>query len=229
MAVDITWLGHAGFVLDIDDYRVLIDPFITDNPLAPVALEDLDADFILLSHGHGDHVRDTPALARRTGAEVVSNVEICGWLRQQHGIEVTHGINTGGGVELAFGRVELTMAFHSSSLPDGSYGGQPNGLLIQTYSGQTIYHAGDTAPFMEMQWIGEAGIDLAMLPIGDYFTMGIEGSLRAIRLLQPRTVIPMHYNTFDLIVQDASRWAQRVNNETDAKPIVLDPGGSYRL
>lgn len=229
MAIQIKWLGHAGFALGIDGHQVLIDPFLSGNPLAPIGVDAIAADFILLSHGHGDHVSDTPAIARRTGATVVANVEIGTWLQDKHGLEKVYAINTGGGVQLPFGRVELTIAHHSSSLPDGSYGGMPNGILIFTNDGKTLYHAGDTTVFAEMQWIGEAGIDVAMLPIGDYYTMGPPGSLRAIGLLRPRVVIPMHYNTFDAIAQDAEAWAERVAKETDAKPVVLKPGDVYSL
>jgi L-ascorbate metabolism protein UlaG (beta-lactamase superfamily) len=229
MTIQVTWLGHSGFFFDISGHKVLIDPFLTGNPLATVQASSIEADFILLSHGHGDHVGDAPAIARRTGATVVANNEIGHWLRDKQRLESVHGINPGGGVQLPFGRVELTLAFHSSSLPDGSYGGQPNGILIFTNEGKNIYHAGDTAAFLDMQLIGEHGIDLAILPIGDYFTMGIPGSLRAIELVRPKVVIPMHYNTFPPIMQDVTEWAQRVQNETDAQPVVLDPGGSYQL
>jgi L-ascorbate metabolism protein UlaG (beta-lactamase superfamily) len=229
VAITITWLGHSAYSLQIGEHRILIDPFLTGNPLAPLKAEELPADFILLSHGHGDHVGDAPAIAKRTGATVVANNEIGIWLRSKHGLEQVHGINPGGGVQLPFGRVELTIAHHSSSLPDGTYGGQPNGILIKTSAGPTIYHAGDTAVFLEMQLIGDEGLDLAMLPIGDYFTMGIDGSLKAIRLLRPKVVLPMHYNTFDLIKADVTQWAQRVQAETEARPVVLQPGESFSL
>lgn len=229
MAVHITWLSHAGFKLRIGEYNVLIDPFLSGNPLAAADPDDLAADFILLSHGHGDHVVDTPAIARRTGATVVANFEIASWMHDKQGVEHIHTLNTGGGVQLPFGRVQLTQANHSSALPDGSYGGMPNGILIFVTGGPTLYHAGDTCVFLDMQLIGAYGLDLAMLPIGDYFTMGPDDSLKAIELLKPSAVIPMHYNTFPPIVQDVSRWAQRVQNETAAKPVVLDPGGTYQL
>jgi L-ascorbate metabolism protein UlaG (beta-lactamase superfamily) len=229
MTIEIIWLGHSGFALTIDDHRVLIDPFLSGNPVAPFGVDAVDADYILLSHGHGDHVKDTPGIARRTGATVVANVEVAGWMHNKQGVEKTIGINTGGGVKLPFGRVELTIAHHSSSMPDGAYGGMPNGILIFTNGGKTIYHAGDTTVFAEMQWIGELGIDLAMLPIGDYYTMGPPGSLRAVGLLRPKVVMPMHYNTFDVIAQDAAAWARRVTAETGAKPVVLEPGGTYSL
>ncbi|GAB4407966.1 MAG: metal-dependent hydrolase [Anaerolineae bacterium] len=229
MAITVTWLGHSAYSLQIDEHRVLIDPFLTGNPLAPLKAEELPADFILISHGHGDHVGDAPAIAKRTGATVVANNEIGIWLRTRHGLEQVHGINPGGGVQLPFGRVELTIAHHSSSLPDGTYGGQPNGILIKTKAGPKIYHAGDTAVFLDMQLIGDEGLDLAMLPIGDYFTMGIDGSLKAIKLLRPKVVLPMHYNTFDLIQANVSEWVQRVQTETEARPVVLQPGESFSL
>ncbi len=229
MAIQVTWLSHSGFQITIGEYKILIDPFLTDNPLATVTPEQMDADFIILSHGHGDHVGDAAAIANRTGATVIANFEIGSWLQQKHGVQNVHTLNTGGGVKLPFGRVELTLAYHSSSLPDGSYGGMPNGILILTNEGKTLYHAGDTSVFLDMQLIGERGLDLAMLPIGDYFTMGPEMSLKAIELLKPKVVIPMHYNTFDPIAQDAASWAQRVQNETDARPVVLDPGGTFQM
>ncbi len=229
MSIQLTWLGHSGFQITIGKYKVLIDPFLTGNPLATVTPEQLEADFIILSHGHGDHVGDTASIANRTGATVIANFEIGSWLQQKHGVQNVHTLNTGGGVKLPFGRVELTLAYHSSSLPDGSYGGMPNGILLLTDEGKTLYHAGDTSVFLDMQLIGERGLDLAMLPIGDYFTMGPEMSLRAIALLKPKAVIPMHYNTFDPIAQDVVGWAGRVQNETDARPVVLDPGGTFQL
>lgn len=229
MAIQLTWLGHSAFAFKIGTYNLLVDPFLTGNPLAAADPGQIPADFILLSHGHGDHIGDAPAIAKRTGATVVANNEIGKWFRSKHGIEKVHTLNPGGGVKLPFGRVELTIAHHSSSLPDGSYGGEPNGILIFTDEGKTIYHAGDTNAFLDMQLIGEHGLDLAILPIGDYFTMGIEGSLKAIEMLKPKCVIPMHYNTFDPIAQDVVTWAQRVHNETESKPIVLDPGGTFEL
>jgi len=228
MSVCITWLGHSAFLVEIGAHRVLIDPFLSDNPVAAADSATVPADFILLSHGHGDHVGDTVDIARRTGATVVANNEIGGWLRDTHELKQVHGINPGGGVQLPFGRVELTIAHHSSSLPDGSYGGEANGILIFPNEGPTLYHAGDTAPFMDMQLIARRGIDVALLPIGDYYTMGPELSLTALELLRPKVVIPMHYNTFARLKQDAAAWAERVRVETGAEPVVLRPGESYR-
>jgi L-ascorbate metabolism protein UlaG (beta-lactamase superfamily) len=229
MAIRIMWLGHSAFHLTIGSHRILIDPYLTGNPLAATSADSVEADFILLSHGHYDHVGDTVAIAKRTGAMVVTNLEIGNWLRDKHGLERLHALNTGGGVRLPFGRVEFTPAIHSSSLPDGTYGGLASGLLLLTDGGKTIYHAGDTAPFSDMRLIGDRGIDLALLPIGDYYTMGSAGAFQTLEWLRPKAVIPMHYNTFDLIAQDVVNWAQRVHNETETKPVVLDPGGTYQL
>ena len=228
MATTITWLGHSGYMMETNDLTILIDPFITGNPMSGADPSSIPADFILLTHGHGDHVGDTVAIAQRTGATVVGNLEVVGWVAAQ-GVEDTIGINTGGGVDLPFGNVALTIAFHSSSMPDGSYGGSPNGLYITLNNGKRIYHAGDTALFSDMQIIGNKGVDLAILPIGDFFTMGPEDALQAVRWLAPRYVMPCHYNTFPPIVQDGARWAADVGDETLSNAIVLDPGGHFEL
>ncbi len=229
MSVKLTWLSHSAFVLEVDGHLAVLDPFLTGNPLAAAKPEDIQAEYILLSHGHGDHLGDTVSIAKRTGASVVTNFEIGNWLQAQ-GVQTIIGMNVGGQYDCGFMNVKSTPAIHSSSLPDGSHGGNSCGYLIHTASGQVLYFAGDTALFSDMQLIGdERQIDLAFLPIGDYFTMGPDDSLKAIRFLQPRMVIPMHYNTFPPIMQDASRWANRVSSETSAQPIVLDPGGSYTL
>jgi L-ascorbate metabolism protein UlaG (beta-lactamase superfamily) len=227
MSITITWFGHSAFLLDIEGHPVLIDPFLNGNPLAPVGADDVQAEMILLSHGHADHIGDTIAIAQRTGAKVVANVETSNWLAGK-GVADVVDLNTGGTYRGDFLDAKLTMAFHSSGLPDSSYGGQPNGIIIRA-DGHKLYFAGDTGVFMDMQLIGEEGLDLAFLPIGDYYTMGLEDSLKAIKFLHPRRVIPMHYNTFPPIVQDVSEWANRVDSETSATPIVLDPGGSYTL
>ncbi len=228
MSVKITWLGHSAFALDVDGHAVVVDPFLTGNPLAITSPDDLAAEFILLSHGHGDHVGDTVSIAKRTGATVVTNFEIANWLQKQ-GVGKTVGINTGGQFNAGFMTVKSTYAIHSSSLPDGSYAGLAGGFLI-TAGSRRLYFAGDTALFSDMQLIADEGmIDLAFLPIGDYFTMGIDDSLRAIRYLHPRIVMPMHYNTFPPIMQDVSQWANRISSETSAQPVVIDPGGSYTL
>jgi L-ascorbate metabolism protein UlaG (beta-lactamase superfamily) len=227
MSVNVTWLSHACLSIDTGDAKLLVDPFLTGNPLAPVAPDDVQADYILVSHGHGDHVGDTVAIARRTGATVISNFEIHNWLLGQ-GVEKAHPQHIGGGFDYPWGRVKLTIAHHGSALPDGSYGGNPCGFLFYI-QGKKIYHACDTGLFYDMKLIGEEGIDLAVLPIGDNFTMGPEDSLRAVKLLSPKRVLPIHYDTFDVIQQDAAAWKIRVEQETDAQVDLLKPGESLSL
>ncbi len=227
MSTTITWLGHSAFQIVIDGTTLLIDPFLSDNPRASVAAEDCNPDVILLTHGHQDHVGDTVELARRCDALVVANFEICHWLQKQK-VQSTHAMHLGGSHRFEWGRLKLTLAHHGSMLPDGSYGGNPAGLLLETADG-VIYHAGDTALFLDMQLIGEAGIDVALLPIGDNYTMGPADALRAVQLLQPRVVIPMHYGTWPLIDQDVDAWAGQVADQTESEPIVLQPGESYEL
>jgi L-ascorbate metabolism protein UlaG (beta-lactamase superfamily) len=225
--VELTYHGHSCFGISVGDIQLLIDPYLSGNDLAEVRADQVDADYILVSHGHGDHLGDTVEIARRTGAMTISNFEIRNWLEVQ-GVERTHALHIGGGYNFPFGRVKLTIAHHGSGLPDGSYGGNPAGLLL-TLDGKKIYHAGDTALFYEMKFIGEEGLDVAILPIGDNFTMGPDDALRAVKLLEPRVVIPIHYNTFDVIQQDPRVFAARVEAETPARCVVLKPGEHYRV
>ncbi len=223
----VTWLGHASMAIETANYRILVDPFISDNPSAPVKEKDLTADFILVSHGHGDHVGDTLSIAKRTNALVISNFEISNWLSEK-GVR-THPQHIGGGFQHPFGYLKLTQALHGSALPDGSYGGNPAGFLLTTLEGKKIYLACDTGLFGDMRLIGEEGIELAVLPIGDNFTMGPADALRAVKLIQPQHVIPIHYNTWDLIAQDVNAWKAQVEAETSAKVHVLSPGQSLQL
>jgi L-ascorbate metabolism protein UlaG (beta-lactamase superfamily) len=228
MTTHIRWLGHAAIALETGGYKVLIDPFFTGNPAASITADQAEADFILVSHGHGDHVGDTIAIAQRTGATVVCNYEISEWMQKQ-GVTRVHGQQHGGGFNHAFGRVKLTLAFHGSMLPDGANGGNPCGFLIYTKDGKKIYDAADTGLFGDMRLIGEEGIDLAFLPIGDNYTMGPDDAVRAVKLIQPKKVIPIHYNTWPPIAQDAEAWAKRVRQETSAEVIVLKPGEEISL
>jgi L-ascorbate metabolism protein UlaG (beta-lactamase superfamily) len=222
------FLGHACLLFESDGKYILIDPFLTGNPMAPIKADAVPADFILVSHGHGDHVGDAVAIAKRTGATVVANYEIAGWLEKQ-GVKKVHGMQHGGSWAFPFGTVKMTLAFHGSQLPDGSCGGNPCGFYITFKDGQRVYDAADTGLFGDMRLIGEEGIDLALLPIGDNFTMGPDDALRALAMLKPGRVVPMHYNTFDLIKQDPNAWAERVRADRLAEPIVMQPGDRINL
>lgn len=227
MAVQVTWLSHSVLGVETADAKILVDPFFTGNPLAPVQADKVEVDYILVSHGHGDHIGDTIAIAKRTGATVITNFEIANWLTA-NGVENVHPQHIGGGFNYPWGRVKLTIAHHGSQLPDGSYGGNPCGFILYVAE-KKIYHACDTGLFYDMRLIGEEGIDLAILPIGDNFTMGPDDALRAVKLLEPRMVVPIHYNTFDVIAQDPDAWADRVTRETEAVPSVLRPGEVLEL
>ena len=228
MTIELTWLGHGSWAVKAGDHHILIDPFLNESPTAPVKADDVEANFIFVSHGHFDHVADVASIANRTGAMVVSNYEIATWFANQHGVQNTLGMNLGGGIDLPFGRAKLTVAHHSSQLPDGAYGGNPGGWLL-TIGHKKIYFACDTALFSDMQLIGNEGIDLAIVPIGDLFTMGPDDSIEAIKLILPKRVAPSHYNTWPPIAQDANAWAQRVRGETSAEPLVLKPGEKITL
>jgi L-ascorbate metabolism protein UlaG (beta-lactamase superfamily) len=224
MPTEVTWLGHGSFQIKTKELTLQIDPFLTDQPTAPCKADDLEADFILISHGHADHVGDSVAIAQRTGATVIANYEITAYFQKQ-GIERVHPQHIGGAHEHPFGKLKLTIAHHGSALPDGSNGGNPCGFLLYLEDGK-LYHAADTGLFYDMKLIGEEGIDLALLPIGDNFTMGPEDALRAVKLIEPRKVVPMHYNTWPLIEQNPQKFADNVRGETNAWPVVLKPGQS---
>lgn len=228
MSTRVRWLGHSVLWIENDGQTILIDPFLTGNPRAAAKPDELNPDLILLSHGHGDHVGDAISIAKRTGAVVVSNYEISEWLQAApQGLPAAkvRGPQHGGSFVSDNGvRVKLTLAFHGSVLPDGTYGGNPCGFVLTFRDGSKIYDAADTALFGDMSLIGDEGIDLAILPIGDFYTMGPEDAVRAVKLLRPRFVLPIHYNTFPPIAQDVAAWANQVKTQTSAEPVVLQPG-----
>jgi L-ascorbate metabolism protein UlaG (beta-lactamase superfamily) len=226
MTVKITYHGHACFSIQTSQANLLIDPFFSGNALADVSADQVQADYILVSHAHGDHLGDAVPIALRTGATVISNYEIHNYV-VSHGAKA-HPMHIGGAHVFPFGKVKLTIAHHGSSFPDGSYGGNPCGFLLWL-DGKVLYHAGDTALFSDMQLYGAEGIDVAMVPIGDNFTMGPEDAVKAVGFLQPKIAILMHYNTFGVIAQDAQAVADAIASQTQARPVILNPGETLEV
>jgi L-ascorbate metabolism protein UlaG (beta-lactamase superfamily) len=227
MSIQITWFGHATWQIQAPPHWIIVDPFFDENPVCEKAAEKVECDYILLTHGHFDHVADAVSIAKRTGAEVLCNYEISNWLRKQ-GVASVMGMNLGGSFKTKFGSVKMTPALHSSMLPDGTDGGVAGGFVVESGNNR-IYFAGDTALFSDMSLIARKPIDVAILPIGDLFTMGIEDSIEAIKLLKPEYVLPSHYGTWPPIQQDVKDWSNRVKAQTSAVPIVLKSGESFTL
>lgn len=227
MSLKLTWCGHATWLVDTPQGRILLDPFFDENPSAIIKSTDVECDWILVSHGHFDHIADAAAIAKRTGAKVIAVFEVAQWLAGQ-GVNQTIGMNTGGTYRAEFGSVKMVPAWHSSSLPDGQYAGCPAGFVL-TIGNCKIYFACDTALFSDMRLIGDLGLDAAVLPIGDLFTMGVQDSVKAVEWLNPKWVLPTHYNTWPPIEQDAEKWAELVSKETDAKAFVPAVGETFQL
>lgn len=228
MTLTLTWYGHAAFGLAADGHTVLVDPFISDNPIATAATDSIPAETILLTHAHNDHVGDTVAIAKRTGATVIATVELANWLQSQ-GVEHTVGANFGGTVQFAGGSAKFVPAWHTSSYttPEGTVAtGIPAGFVVR-FGGKTIYFAGDTCVFLDMQLIGEEGLDIAILPIGDHFTMGPKDAVRAAGLLKATTIIPCHYDTFKAIEQDEQAFKDAVESQTTSTVTIVAPGSSF--
>lgn len=219
------FLGHSACEVVEGDTRILIDPFLTGNPAAAAKADELDATAILLTHAHNDHLGDALAIAKRCDAPIVAIFELATWCQQQGA--KSHGMSIGGAHSFPWGWVKLTQAWHGSTYIDeqGQFHtlGTPTGILLRV-GDRLLYHAGDTGLFGDMSLIGRHGIDLALLPIGDNFTMGPDDALEAVRLLKPKAVVPIHYDTFPVIQQDAEAWARQVEAETSARCVVMQPG-----
>ncbi len=234
MPTTILYHGHANLEIHTGAHRIQIDPFYSGNALADISAEKANPTHILLSHAHGDHVGDAVAIAKRTGAPITSCFEICVHLQKQGAPNIAP-MNHGGCLSLPFGRVTMTLAFHTSSFDDGSYGGQPAGFIIEIPGGdggktKTIYFAGDTALFGDMKLLGELySIDLACLPMGDCFTMGPAHAIKAAQFLKTKKVLPIHYNTFPAIVQDVEKFAADLKNQTGIECVPLKAGQSLNL
>jgi L-ascorbate metabolism protein UlaG (beta-lactamase superfamily) len=227
--VKITWLGHSAFLFEAEQ-KLLIDPFISGNPLAPCSPEELNPDIIAVTHGHRDHLGDTIEIGKRTGCRIISVHEVANYIKSK-GV-FAEGMGKGGTVNIEGIKLTMTEALHSSSIDASGFsfdGGSPAGFVIQI-NGHSIYHAGDTGVFGDMQLIGELyNPEVALLPIGDRFTMGIKEAIKAVELLRPIIAIPMHYNTFDVIKQDPEEFKRAVESKTNTKVTIMKPGETIEL
>jgi L-ascorbate metabolism protein UlaG (beta-lactamase superfamily) len=222
----LTYFSHSAWMIESRGHRIVIDPFLDGNPTSPVKAGEVKADFIIVTHAHGDHFGDTISIAQNNKALVISNFEIASYCTER-GVQ-SHGMHIGGSRQFPFGIVKFTPAFHGSTFPDGSNGGMPTGVLIML-EGKTIYHSGDTGLFGDMKLIAEMNpIDIALLPIGDNFTMGVVDAVKAVEFLKPGKVIPMHYMTFDVIHTDPNEFKKRVQ-KLGVDVQVLDYGQSLEF
>ena len=222
--MEVRFLGHACFELSDGDTNVLIDPFLTGNPKAAVAADDVDATTILLTHGHADHIGDTVSIAKRTGATVVAIVELAGEIGAE-GVDVRDP-NLGGTVNFDWGWVKLVPAWHTSTTPKGTVN-TPAGLLIN-YKDTIVYHLGDTCVFSDLQLVGKHHpIDIALMCIGGHYTMDRTDGVDAAELIGAKTVIPCHYNTFPVIETDPQAFKSDVESATDSKVVLLEPGETH--
>lgn len=225
--MNITYYGHSCFGVEVNGKHLLFDPFISPNELAStIDVNTVKADYILISHGHQDHIADAESIAKRTGAKIICNWEINVWLEKK-GVENIRPMNIGGKVKLDFGNVKCVVAQHSSSLPDGTYGGNPMGFVIESTEGN-FYYAGDTALTYDMKLIGDyRSIDFAFLPIGDNFTMGVDNAMIACDFIKCNDIIGMHYDTFGYIVIDQAEAVSKFK-QAGKKLTLLEIGSTLK-
>jgi L-ascorbate metabolism protein UlaG (beta-lactamase superfamily) len=222
--MDVRFLGHACFTLSDGDTTVLIDPFLTGNPMAAVSADEVEATTLLLTHGHADHVGDTVAIAKRTGAPVVAITELAGELGEE-GLEV-NDCNLGGTATFDWGWAKLVPAWHTSTTPKGTVN-TPAGLLI-SFKDTIVYHLGDTALFSDLQLVGKRHpVDIALMCIGGHYTMDRHDAVDAADFVGAKTIIPCHYNTFPPIETDAAAFQTDVEKALDATVVVLEPGQAH--
>lgn len=225
--MDFTYYGHSCFLVKVNGKEILFDPFISENPLAAhIDIGNINPDYILLSHGHGDHVSDVEQIARQSDASIISTFEVTSWFEKK-GLK-GHPMNYGGKWSFDFGTVKMVNAVHSSSMPDGSYGGNPAGFVVDSDNG-TFYYAGDTALHQDMKQIREEfNLSCAVLPIGDNFTMGIEDALKASDYVGTDTIIGVHYDTFPYIEIEKEK-TQELADKANKKVILPEIGTSINL
>lgn len=220
----IQYLGHSVLMVETKGKRLILDPFITGNPQCPISVEELPkVNYVLVTHGHGDHIGDTIKISKRDGATVISNAEICGYLSEK-GVK-THPMHIGGSFSFDFGKVKLTPAFHGSSIDDDKgviYGGMPAGFLVES-EGKKLYHAGDTGLTVEMQLLKDEKVDVAFLPIGGNYVMDVTDAIRATSFIMPKKVVPMHYNTWDVIKANANEFKTGVESMR-VECLIMKPG-----
>jgi len=225
----LTYLGHSAFLITTLAGDILIDPFLSGNPSASIGPDNVHPNYILMTHGHSDHLGDTIGITRRTGATVIGPAELVTYLAGK-GVSNVHPMHIGGNHVFPFGELFLTQALHGSSVTENGhfiYTGNPCGFVVKTGE-RTIYHAGDTGVFLNTELIGRLHpLDIALLPIGGNFTMGIDDALEAVKMLAPHAAIPMHYGTFPVIAVDPQLFRKKVESSTSARCPVLEPGQTF--
>ncbi|MFP4458317.1 MAG: metal-dependent hydrolase [Candidatus Zixiibacteriota bacterium] len=226
--VKINFIGHSAFQIESEGTKILIDPFITDNPHTEKTADDFDADYIIVTHGHGDHLGNSIEIAKRCEATIIAPFEVAMYVQGKGA--TAHPMHIGGGFNFDFGRVNLTKALHGSGISDNDTmisGGNPAGVILEI-GGKQIYHAGDTGLFGDMKLIGDRfDLDIALLPIGDNFTMGIDDAVYALKMLKVPKVVPIHYGTFPVIDTDPKEFAEKAKDI--AEVIIMNSGDEIEL